>query len=298
MASEIVEMIRQRQIAMGKAKVKPKLRKAPIMFTGITIENEYVRMLRKLIYANLRDLTNSILIPQLPRIVAEAKALRPIQDARAYFAKLDGFAEEIMSAMISLRQGFGRTVTDFEVQRTAERIGELTSNFQRKQVTRVIAGQVGVEIFIPEPWLPDAMKGFIESNVSLIKTVEERYFEQVEGVAFRGAREGKRVEEISREIQERLGVARSNADRIARDQTSKFFSELNQLRQEQVGVEEYTWRTARDNRVRPSHARKEGKVFSWNKPPADTGHPGEDPQCRCYAEPRLEPILAGVGIAA
>jgi len=298
MANEIVELIRQRQIAMNKAKTKVRIRKAPIMFTGITIENEYVRMLRKLIYANLRDLTNSILIPQLPRIVAEARALRPVQDARAYFNRFDGFAEQILSAMLALRQGFGRTVTDFDVQRTAEHIGELTSNFQRKQVTRVISSQVGVEVFIPEPWLGDAMKGFVESNVSLIKTVEERYFDQVENIAFRGAREGKRVEEISRDIQERLGVARSNADRIARDQTSKFFGELNQLRQEQVGVEEYTWRTARDNRVRASHASKEGKVYSWNKPPADTGHPSEEPLCRCYAEPKLEALFVGLGIAA
>ena len=46
----------------------------------------------------------------------------------------------------------------------------------------------------------------------------------------------------------------------------------------------YIWRTKRDNKVRPSHAANEGKVFSWDNPPP-TGHPGDDDNCRCVAEP-------------
>ena len=36
--------------------------------------------------------------------------------------------------------------------------------------------------------------------------------------------------------------------------------------------------------VRPSHAENDGKIFSWDTPPA-TGHPGEDHNCRCTAVP-------------
>jgi len=45
----------------------------------------------------------------------------------------------------------------------------------------------------------------------------------------------------------------------------------------------YTWRTAHDERVRPSHGANEGQVFAWSAPPA-TGHPGNEPNCRCVAE--------------
>ena len=45
----------------------------------------------------------------------------------------------------------------------------------------------------------------------------------------------------------------------------------------------YIWRTAGDDKVRPSHAEREGQVFSWDNPP-DGGHPGEAPNCRCTAE--------------
>lgn len=46
----------------------------------------------------------------------------------------------------------------------------------------------------------------------------------------------------------------------------------------------YTWRTAQDERVRSTHAAREGRVFAWTDPP-DTGHPGEERNCRCWAEP-------------
>lgn len=45
----------------------------------------------------------------------------------------------------------------------------------------------------------------------------------------------------------------------------------------------YIWHTAGDGRVRSSHADRDGKEFSWDKPP-EGGHPGEAPNCRCWAE--------------
>ncbi|MDD9901481.1 MAG: phage minor head protein [Alphaproteobacteria bacterium] len=52
----------------------------------------------------------------------------------------------------------------------------------------------------------------------------------------------------------------------------------------------YIWRTQDDGKVRGSHAANNGKVFAWNTRPS-MGHPGEDFNCRCWAEPvpdRLE----------
>lgn len=46
---------------------------------------------------------------------------------------------------------------------------------------------------------------------------------------------------------------------------------------------EYIWRTQGDGKVRESHAARDGEVFSWDSPP-DGGHPGEAPNCRCWAE--------------
>ncbi len=46
----------------------------------------------------------------------------------------------------------------------------------------------------------------------------------------------------------------------------------------------YIWETQNDNRVRSSHAERQGKVFCRKNPP-EGGNPGEDYGCRCRAIP-------------
>ena len=46
----------------------------------------------------------------------------------------------------------------------------------------------------------------------------------------------------------------------------------------------YIWRTVGDDKVREEHAVREGKVFAYDNPP-EGGNPGEDYNCRCWAEP-------------
>jgi SPP1 gp7 family putative phage head morphogenesis protein len=56
------------------------------------------------------------------------------------------------------------------------------------------------------------------------------------------------------------------------------------LKAEEHPTTHYIWRTAGDGKVRAAHAANEGRIFAWDNPPP-TGHPGEDFNCRCTAEP-------------
>ncbi len=47
----------------------------------------------------------------------------------------------------------------------------------------------------------------------------------------------------------------------------------------------YIWRTSGDGKVRSRHAKFDGQIFSWDNPPEGGYHPGEDYNCRCWAEP-------------
>lgn len=46
----------------------------------------------------------------------------------------------------------------------------------------------------------------------------------------------------------------------------------------------YIWRTEKDEKVRGSHAKRDGQIFDYSNPPVG-GNPGEDYNCRCWAEP-------------
>lgn len=90
-------------------------------------------------------------------------------------------------------------------------------------------------------------------------------------------KEGRAVKAVVR------GRFQSRVTLIARDQTGKLNSQLNQFRQQEAGIEYYIWSDSDDRRVRPSHRAKDNLKFRWDRPPADTGHPGNDVQCRCVA---------------
>ena len=117
---------------------------------------------------------------------------------------------------------------------------------------------------------------------------------------FNGFRQGKRAEEIAKDIfgagknelgkVSRLKAAQNRANLIARDQINKLNGQVNAIRQQNVGITHYIWRTADDDRVRPTHNARDDKKFAWDKPPSD-GHPGEPINCRCYAEPVFDNLL-------
>lgn len=71
---------------------------------------------------------------------------------------------------------------------------------------------------------------------------------------------------------------------------------INQLRQQDLGIERYIWRSRDDPQVRDSHAEYDDQVFRWDEPPAG-GHPGQAHNCRCYAEPVASPLPSEVVLA-
>ncbi|MCL6281906.1 HNH endonuclease [Ruegeria sp. 2012CJ41-6] len=59
---------------------------------------------------------------------------------------------------------------------------------------------------------------------------------------------------------------------------------INQLRQEELGIAQYIWRSQDDDKVRGLHQGYDDRIIRWDAPP-EGGHPGQAHNCRCYAEP-------------
>ena len=126
---------------------------------------------------------------------------------------------------------------------------------------------------------------FQEWSQSLIKKAARDYSNQIADVLNDPDTWGLRIEEIEALLVERGNVSESRAALIARDQTSKLNSKINESRQRNAGVNAYEWSTSNDERVRDTHAANEGKTFTWGNPPVETGDPGDDVNCRCVAVP-------------
>jgi SPP1 gp7 family putative phage head morphogenesis protein len=150
---------------------------------------------------------------------------------------------------------------------------------------------IGVDLkkVLTEGGIEGAIRDSVRTNVALIKTIPEQYFEQIQGMILQGIDEGKDFFSIKLDL---LQVNEKNMKRarvIARDQVSKMNSAVNRLRQEAIGITHYIWRTVGDESVRSEHKALNGRKFAWSEIPPGGYRPGEAIQCRCIAEP----VLAG-----
>lgn len=241
------------------------------------------------------DVIRELLLPQLPAFEAAVQLER----------RQDAVDEDIERVIEGIRFRLGTVFNAQRIGNIARRYARVTEEFGDAQFERQFRAVLGIDL-PGKPAVQSQIRMFVRENVSLIQSIPGDMLARVETTVNRGVNQGLRASEIAKQVQRRFKVSENRARLIAKDQVNKLHGQLNQLRQEAVGVREYVWRNSRDARVRgnptglyPSakynHWTREGKRFRWDKPPAD-GHPGEPIGCRCRAEPVLSTLLDDLGV--
>ena len=288
--SQITDLILNKVIARNNRRGKL-VRKAVRMATTRRLEDKYTQELLKRVKF-LRDITVSQLMPITKAVKEEVKIIRHDQDA-----------DELSDTIQSMRDQYNEQFNDTSNNLLAAEAAAAVSSFNLAQNKKVIKSIVGAEPIFPDTALNQQLRFFVRNNVALIKTIPTQYFDRVENAIFRnfsqGGRAAKNINEIlplvNKEIRTELKKAKNKAKLIATDQIQKLNGQLTQLRQTEVGINEYIWRTMQDERVRERHEEREGIKFKWTEPPSD-GHPGEAINCRCFAEPVIK--TSGIKFAA
>lgn len=200
----------------------------------------------------------------------------------------DGYAKDINTAIDSIAYRWVN-ITSL-AQRIAYSFVSKVSESNKEDFNKAIRKSIGVDLpnILQSEGLTNVIEAKTIENVRLIKSIPEEYFKNIATIVNEGVTRGNRASSIISQILKLNNKNRNRAKLIARDQTSKVSSAVSQARQESLNIKKYRWRTSEDERVRDTHRRNNGKIFSWNKPPKDTGHPGQDIQCRCVAEPIIE----------
>lgn len=140
-------------------------------------------------------------------------------------------------------------------------------------------------------------EAIIAENVSLIRSIPEKYFTEVEGMVYRAVASGgdrkMLADEIERNFGKRHGITRRRAEFIARDQTRKATSALSAARQQAAGIVEAEWvHSGGGNKPRHSHVKagRERKRFKLSEGCLIDGEyimPGQLPNCGCVWRPVL-----------
>lgn len=142
----------------------------------------------------------------------------------------------------------------------------------------------------------DVMQATIQQNVSLIKSIASRHFEEIEGLVMRSVTTGRDLKFLTDELEKRFEVTRKRAAFIARDQNNKATAVITRVRQEGLGVTEAIWKHSHAGKTpRPEHVKWHGQKYDvskgmWSEVDGCYVWPGTAINCRCGSRsiiPRL-----------
>lgn len=146
--------------------------------------------------------------------------------------------------------------------------------------------------------MEQVIKASIMENVSLIKSIESKYFEQITGSVARSMQAGGSIKQLRQEIFHYNGMTRRRADIIANDQTRKAYMSINLRNMSKAGIQKVEWvHSGGGYSVREYHYRKwdgvsgkddgrpnglNGYIFDIDRPPVIQEAKGKQPEVRGY----------------
>lgn len=198
----------------------------------------------------------------------------------------EGFKAIGAKALLAYLEKYEKTDRTSQVENIAQGFVSRGDAQNQAEVSTNLKNQTGVDLagyLRNSPNIAEKVNAMTSANVQLIKSIRSQYLDKVQNAVTQALVSGSLNKDLTAQIKAIGQTTEKRAAFIARDQSSKLNAALTQARHEDLGVKKYMWSTAGDERVRDSHAEKDGQIFEYANPPADTGHPGHDVNCRCVA---------------
>jgi SPP1 gp7 family putative phage head morphogenesis protein len=266
------------------------------------IADAYVLELRKLVIVPLLEASERI---KAQALHALARA-QPLERSRAgdhpivspvghRDANPDNVPPHIEHEMRATAAYVAARMRPHELHEVAARFGQQTTDFQRTQLDRQVRHAIGVPLSAIEAPIRDMIPAFTSSNVEIVKTVPDRYFERLRADVTEAFETGMHPDELAERFVDLDGMAEYDAERLARDQIGKLASQVNLERQRSIGIRRGVWRTMHDNRVCDECEMHDGEEFDLDDPPEGEGPGFCHPMDRCFCEPIFEAAEQGGG---
>lgn len=149
--------------------------------------------------------------------------------------------------------------------------------------------------------MKDAMNASVAENVGLIKSIPQKYFGQIEGIVTRSYSAGRDLETMVKDLRTLYPKAVNRVEFIARDQSNKLNSTVENARRQELGITQAEWmHSGGGKHPRKEHQKATGRIYDIRKGcpiknekgQLEYIQPGEKPGCRCVSRsvlPGLSP---------
>jgi SPP1 gp7 family putative phage head morphogenesis protein len=262
--------------------VRPKFKGEPTLISRYaplypySSERDYIRLVFEFM-----EIFKKVTIKYIPKIdlYLKSQGLRQDDDEEPVLS-----LNEIFFLM---EREIDNKIVFFDLRARLNRLANVTRKLSISEWKKAVFRTLGVNIL--EDYYDGAFYGhiipeWIEDNVNRIVTIPRSLLGDMKTLTQKGFYEGKTINRIIWDIQEKYEMTRRHARLIARDQTGKLYGKLAKSQQEDAGIDEYIWSGVMDNRERESHVDREGDRYRWGEL-GESHEPGQEIQCRCIAVP-------------
>ncbi|MBA3841189.1 MAG: minor capsid protein [Actinobacteria bacterium] len=251
---------------------KPR-RRIPRQVYPKLIELEYAKAMVSLIRTEIRPAFTPLL-SELPALLGQSLAEGQRHDV--------GESKRARDLVNLARHHMGIRLDTSRIEGLARTFANRADKHNQEQLGKQVRAALGVDVMGRDMRamgvkMSQLVDHFVQENVALIKSIPDVITTDIDKVVTRAFSSGMPHRELAKHIDQTFSVGESRARLISRDQIGKVSSQINQSRQQDLGITRWTWRTVLDERVRSEHEALEGREFSYSDPPEEM--PGEAIQC-------------------
>lgn len=150
-----------------------------------------------------------------------------------------------------------------------------------RQWRRTLLAAYGVDSLGPgrEPALGPLFAVWEDTTEAAIRATGDAAIGRLRAAIVRAATAGATARDATAEARDALD-AEGRVENVARLSVAQLVGQIGRARQTAANIPSFQWRTMADERVRPAHRARNGRVFRWDDPGPK---PGSEPRCRCMA---------------
>lgn len=261
------------------------MKKSGIVMYPSFIETSYRQNLLSLVRTFARDITSSTIHNQYFKLSYEASIRR--DDAISDIDKvLESLKLKFLGNLASIVSDLFKTVSSID-------------NFNIRSLINALKNFNLTPKILQSSATQNLMRIWVIQNTRLIKSINANLLDSVASDIYQAVKNGESLTSLARDLRKTYGVTASRAKLIAADQVAKLNGLLTKERKLSLGLVNYIWASAKDERVRKSHKALDGLVCNfedetkfknsiddtkWLKRSSiggDAHHPGLAIRCRC-----------------
>lgn len=289
---EQIIMYHKRKMLVQQMKKPKKLKRSPKWLYPKAHERTFTAYLNN--YVTSQDkIIDEFLNKQLPLVYQEYESQQPV--------RIDSYLDSFKKLMDQLQISIDDHFNSYGIGAYSLDIGQKVNTWNNAQWQKTLKSVLGISTGAYSAKTINDVEMFSYDTVDLIKTMGNQRLEKLRQHVLNGFRNGTRHEVVREQIKADYKTTHSRAKLIARDQIAKLNGKLMHTRQAELGVTKYIWRGTPDERIRKTHKNMDGKICRWDDQSKYYNpntkrwinrsnvngvslHPGQDYQCRCWAE--------------